>query len=266
MVSLKVDLMERRISHIKEEDCEWVPVPFAQDSACRKWDDGQGGTCNFKEEESERQAAGVKVEPSDYFSVSLEMQKHKQVHVFKEDTPSENDASSQTCPALQSKTTWLGSRRRRRCLSQLRLKPESLKFEDKFSVWEQQPEISGLQETTSFYQSSFSQTSPLHTSEQKQYGENIWMSPSGSETLIPVDLQCHSFHERNSPNSEDACAHQQVQNTNPLASYICQECGKNFKSKFDYNDHQQAHMEEKLHCCSECNKQLSCMSSLQKTP
>ncbi|KAG2459902.1 ZN879 protein, partial [Polypterus senegalus] len=240
--------MKKKSVNIKEEDCEWESVFHNQESLCIKEE-----TCDWLpgdiKEDSEEVSAGIEIPKRETVGGIKEDYLHPQ-SVFQYAfyngaitgllSSQSEPCSFEECSVKSESLTSNTRRTEELSWKRMEVQPSS---EEKF------------QDDGSFPPSSFVQTSCQDTPQLTVHVETV---RSGSETLLPDSVQYNSQSiEEDGPNN------QQVDKTNSVALYVCQECGKRFKNKSSYKDHHWNHVKEKPYYCSECGKQFCRSSSLR---
>ncbi|XP_051783673.1 gastrula zinc finger protein XlCGF57.1-like [Erpetoichthys calabaricus] len=271
VVSPKVDVMEQKVTHIKEEDCEWDPTVYAQEEGLLvKQETEDGGSCVLKEEVLEDGSIGVKTEDPEQNLSELGMQSCEMAGIL------ERDESSGSA-SLRTEAVHLGSAKWGRNSSPQPSgvsKPEWCELKDKTieetcDGKEKNENLSSRkadlcsQESDCLSQHSLAQTSLQYESQPKREEENVGNISSVPGSLILSSLPSPSLPVVKITRIDAVSLPQQMTNPNPVALYVCQKCGKTFKCKSTWDDHEKVHVVEKQYCCTECGRRFSHSKSLK---
>ncbi|KAG2465490.1 zinc finger protein OZF-like [Polypterus senegalus] len=280
MASGKENDMNEKLAHIKQEICDWT----APEDLYVKLDDHERRMSAIKEEECKGEIVEVKVEDSEDFSVSLELQNPESATVFKQEI----------CEDTQPWVTNTQLRIQQNCVevkSEFSVSKEKMNEGDGREVEEQSSESAGInfQENISCSTLPFAQTSLQCRLQQNK--DKVNKSTKGLENLTLASFQCHYLPAANRTQTEAISTNQQVLNTDKEALYINRTCGKTFTNKSDCKDtsthaiqkpfacsecgklfplrkglhrHKRIHTGEKTHCCPECGKRFPDNSALQR--
>ncbi|KAG2465813.1 ZG57 protein, partial [Polypterus senegalus] len=262
--------MEQRMIEIKEEKCEWDSVHFKKEGFSIKQEDCEWERVCIKEEEPGPSACCIKEEDSEQVSLSLRLQSHNGSTIFKEDVASDDDSFLRPYPVVKKESPDLDSSQGEQCSSwqdSVHVKTELSEFQggmaEEKCCGSEQEQLSprhpkkDLDENGGCFMSSFGLGSPHCSNPWKQHNKK-------TKKALPESESSNSLSLNKLTNIDPSITQQQMQNTDPMALFICTECGKSFKRKCDCKDHERIHTGEKPHCCSECGQQFSHIGSLQR--
>ncbi|XP_039618160.1 zinc finger protein 665-like [Polypterus senegalus] len=247
---LAKNAIEKSRVNIKKEDCEWESVDHQLESPGIKREDCEWASVSVKEE-------------CESSSDSTDMQMKETINSIKEEDL-ESDFCQYVCPGEElSKSGVRLSSHYSLQLHSVQVKSESLEFDVKKTEKASCSSLSGegLQESGTFFSSSFRQTSPHCSPQQTQWKENMKKLELASEILTPATLPLPVVKQIR---MQEANAEQQGHDTNLAALLVCQEKSKKFKRKSNSSDNKWSNTRRKPYCCFECGKQFSRSNHLQQ--
>ncbi|KAG2466176.1 ZNF3 protein, partial [Polypterus senegalus] len=267
-------IMDQRLAHIKEEECEWG----APEEVHVKLEDCEERVSLVNGLEIKGEIVEIKVEDSKDAPVSLDPHNHKTGRsVFEESRSSLQPWFTDTGqPANHQSSVELKTE-----LSEL----EAKSSEGNGSEESEEQQSAGsvginFQQQSSFSPSSFARPSLQCRLRHQRDKEKVKKSTRGSEHLPADSLLCSSLPVRGAINTDQEalsagqecgptltnqsdCKDQNLIHTIPKP-YCCSGCGKKFLHKGRLERHIRIHAGEKPHCCSECGKEFYYSSALQR--
>ncbi|XP_051783522.1 zinc finger protein 665-like [Erpetoichthys calabaricus] len=256
MASTDDDSMEKRLVHIKQEECDWG----ALEDLSVKLEDCEGTVSVFKEE-----TAAIKLEELEDLSVGLEVKEHKNGDIFKQES----------YPGLQPPFTDLEQLATQQNSTKLKSELEEKFIEgnrrEEEEEEEQQQSLRSAElhaeENDIFTMSSFVQPSLQCRLQHNQNKRKMKKLICESKNVSPASLQCSSpavvkLQSTKAINS-DQHMHKLLLHTGEKP-YCCSDCGKRFFDSSTLQQHTQIHTGENLYCCSECGKRFSQASYFQR--
>ncbi|XP_039608140.1 zinc finger and SCAN domain-containing protein 22-like [Polypterus senegalus] len=259
MASVHDDGMDDRLAHFKQDAREWG----ASADVSVKSEDCEGRISVFKEEECEGEIVRVTVGDAEDSSVGLELQSHDPGNVFLHDICEESNSG------LRPRVTEMG--RLSALQNSMELKCELAEFEGETDEGhgrgEQGPSWSAgihAQDNGGFSTSSSAQTFQCRLP-NKQDKKKIKKSTSGSPNSTATSFQCRSVTDVGQRKTRAITTDQQVHKhriRTTEKAHCCSECGKQFSQISRLQRHTRIHTGEKPYSCSECGKQFSQISHL----
>ncbi|XP_051788052.1 zinc finger protein 184-like [Erpetoichthys calabaricus] len=248
MAATNNNVMKKRVTHIKEEVCEWPPAHGKLEGHCMKLTDNEEKMSAVKEEASEEALTDIKTEACKCVPVDLGVLNPEAFNDLNPDASLKKDFSLPACPALPGEMH----------LGEQRVPQQSVRFIPKFEN--------------------------LSTDEKKMESKEQSLQDNGSENLKPPSFQYRI--QAVVKLTRINCINTQVQNKNHSSWHVCQKCGKSFKCKANLTSyakeqtycseciqqfctstslqiHERIQNGEKPYCCSQCSKRFSKLRYLQ---